>query len=191
MSSAHIGRRPPQPSADAFLPYVEAPAGERAVRLASVDIQVVVNGLYAETTQTLRLYNPNGRELEGSLVFPLPDGATVSGCALDVEGQLVDGVVVPKQEARRILEAEVRKGVDPGLVEQVRGNLCRVRVYPIPVRGSRTVRIAYVSELSVQGSDAAYHLPSATPSSSASGQPPSPPAAPPAPAPRPSGRARR
>jgi len=159
MSSAHIGGRPPRPGADTFLPYVEAPSGEHPVRLASVDIQVVVNGLYAETEQTLRLYNPNRRELEGSLVFPLPDGATVSGYALDVEGQLVDGVVVPKQEARRILEAEVRKGVDPGLVEQVRGNLYRVRVYPIPARGTRTVRITYVSELSVQGSDAAYHLP--------------------------------
>ena len=159
MSSAPGDGRTPRPPSGNLLPYVQAPAGEQPVELRGLEIRVVVSGLFAETTQTLRLYNPNGRELEGSLVFPLPDGATVCGYALDVQGQLVDGVVVTKKEARRILEAEERKGVDPGLVEQVRGNLYRVRVYPIPARGTRTVRLTYVSELSVQGGDAAHHLP--------------------------------
>ena len=83
----------------------------------------------------------------------------VCGYALDVDGVLVDGVVVPKQEARRILEAEERKGVDPGLMEQVQGNLYRTRIYPIPALGARTIRITYLSDLTVLGDDAAYHLP--------------------------------
>ncbi|MBX7134080.1 MAG: hypothetical protein K1X67_15510, partial [Fimbriimonadaceae bacterium] len=105
------------------LPYVEAPRGERAIELSGLEIQVKVSGLLAETTQTMRFYNPNDRVLEGTLTFPLPDNAVVCGYALDVDGQLVDGVVVPKQEARRILEAEERKGADPGLLEQVQGNV--------------------------------------------------------------------
>ena len=63
------------------------------------------------------------------------------------------------QEARRILEAEERKGVDPGLVEQVKGNVYRTRIYPIPAKGTRTVQITYVSDLTVEDNDAAYHLP--------------------------------
>ena len=47
------------------------------------------------------------------------------GNALDVSGRMVDGVVVPKQEARRILEAEERKGADPGMVAQVQGSATR------------------------------------------------------------------
>lgn len=141
------------------LPFVAVPSGEKAVELQDLDIRVTVSGLLAETTQTLRFFNPNGRDLEGNLTFPLPDGAVVCGYALDVDGVLVDGVVVPKQEARRILEAEERKGVDPGLMEQVQGNLYRTRIYPIPALGARTIRITYLSDLTVLGDDAAYHLP--------------------------------
>jgi len=142
-----------------ILPFVEVPAGEKPVELRSLEIQVVVVGLYAETTQTMRFHNPNNRVLEGNLTFPLPDNGVVCGYALDVDGQMVDGVVVPKQEARRILEAEERKGADPGIMEQVQGNVYRTRIYPIPANGSRTIRIVYVSDLTVQGDDAAYHLP--------------------------------
>ena len=142
-----------------ILPFVDVPESEKPVELRSLEIQVVVMGLYAETTQTMRFYNPNNRVLEGNLTFPLPDNGVVCGYALDVAGQMVDGVVVPKQEARRILEAEERKGADPGIMEQVQGNVYRTRIYPIPANGSRTIKIVYVSDLTVQGSDAAYHLP--------------------------------
>ncbi len=156
---ARTPRTDPQVQFHGWLPFVEAPGAETPVRLARLEVQVVVTGLFAETTQTLTVFNPNRRHLEGTLVFPLPDGAVVCGYALDVGGRLVDGVVVRKEEACRILEAEVRKGVDPGLVEQVQGNVYRTRVYPIPAGGSRTVRLSYVSDLTVAGSEAAYHLP--------------------------------
>lgn len=152
--------RDPRPfSPSDALPFVAAPGGEKPVELRDLDIHVVVSGLLAETTWTLRFFNPNPRDLEGNLVFPLPDGAVVCGYALDVDGRLVDGVVVPRQEARRILEAEQRKGIDPGLVEQVQGNVYRTRIHPVPALGSRTVRITCLGDLVVSGNDAAYHLP--------------------------------
>jgi len=141
------------------LPFIAAPQAEKAVELQSLDIRVVVSGLYAETTQIMRFYNPNTRDLEGTLTFPLPDDAVVCGYTLDVEGKMIDGVVVPKQEARRILEAEERKGVDPGLVEKVQGNVYRTRIYPVPAKGTRRVGITYVNDLTIEGDDAAYHLP--------------------------------
>ena len=98
------------------LPFVAVSENEKPVELRSLEIHVTVMGLYAETTWTMRFYNPNNRDLEGNLTFPLPDNAVVSGYALDAAGQMVDGVVVPKQEARRILEAEERKGADPGIM---------------------------------------------------------------------------
>ena len=133
--------------------------GEKAIDLASLEVRVVIHGLHAVTTQTLVFHNPNARVLEGNLEFPLPDGATVSGFGLDVDGQVVEGVVVTKEKARVVLETELRKGVDPGLAEHVRGNLFRARVYPIPAGGTRTVRLRWVSELTTRGVDAAYHLP--------------------------------
>jgi hypothetical protein len=132
---------------------------DQPIGIASLDVRVLIHGLHAETSQTVVFHNPNGRVLEGDLEFPLPDGAAVSGFALDLDGQLVDGVVVSKEKARVVLETEIRKGVDPGLAEQVRGNLYRARIYPIPAHGTRTVRLRWVSELTTRGADAAYHLP--------------------------------
>src|SRR5678815_5422351 len=133
--------------ANAMLPHVAVPPGERPVVLEGLDISVVVTGMFAETTQTLTFRNPNRRPLEGMLTFPLPDGAVVCGYAIDLDGAMADGVIVPKQEARRILEAEIRKGVDPGLVEHVQGNIYRTRIYPLPAGGTRKIRIVYVSDL--------------------------------------------
>ncbi|CAF4372552.1 unnamed protein product, partial [Adineta steineri] len=42
----------------------------------------------------------------------LPNRSFVRG--LDVDGRIVDGVVVEKEKARVTFEKEVRKGVDPG-----------------------------------------------------------------------------
>lgn len=142
-----------------FLAWVEPPVGEKPIQLTELTVEAEITGMYAQTTQTMVFYNPNARPLEGSLTFPMPEGAVVCGYALDVHGRMVDGVVVPKEEARRILEAEIRLGVDPGLVEQVAGNLYRTRIYPLPPGGTRRVRITYVNELTSDGASAHYHLP--------------------------------
>lgn len=49
---------------------------------------------------------------------------------------MVDGVPVPRQKARVAFEEEVRKQVDPGLVEWSGGNMFKTRVYPIPMGGN-------------------------------------------------------
>jgi tetratricopeptide (TPR) repeat protein len=112
-----------------------------------LSVDATVRGLYATVETTLVFHNPNGRILEGELVFPLPDGAAVCGYALDIDGRLVDGVVVPKEKARVAFETETRRNVDPGLVEHVKGNLYKTRIYPLPAGGDRTVRLAYTTPL--------------------------------------------
>ena len=117
--------------------------------LRSLDVQAHVAGLYAEVTQTIEIENPNKRPLSVQVAIPLPDRAVISGYALQIDGQMVDGVVVPKQEARVAFEAEQRRGADPGLVEAVRGNAYRTRVYPVPAAGTRSVRLRYVTPLAI------------------------------------------
>jgi len=116
-------------------------------RVACLDVHAHVCGLYAEVVETIEIENPNWRDISAELVVPLPDRAAVCGYALEIDGQMVDGVVVPKERARVVFETEQRKGVDPGLVEAVRGNVYRTRVYPVPRRGRRTVRLSYVAPL--------------------------------------------
>ncbi|HAE41133.1 MAG TPA: hypothetical protein DCG57_21235 [Candidatus Riflebacteria bacterium] len=134
-------------------------SGEEPVRLADLAMHVRVFGHLAETTMTMKFYNPNSRVLEGELEFPMPEGAIVSGYALDVNGDLVEGVAVEKQKAREIFETEVRKGVDPGLVEKVKGNNFKTRVYPLSPRSSRIVQVTYLTELAIDDASARYRVP--------------------------------
>ena len=71
----------------------------------------------------------------------------------------MDGVIVAKDEARVAFETEVRRGVDPGLAEWVRGNNFRTRVYPIPAGGTREIRVSYVHSLSGTAEESQYLLP--------------------------------
>ncbi len=124
-------------------------AGERAIVIDSMTVRASVKGLHALVETEFVFRNPNGRVMEGELEFPLPDGASVSGYAIDVGGAMVDGVVVMKEKARVVFETEARRGVDPGIVEHVKGNLYRTRIYPLPANGIRRVRIAYTTPLTI------------------------------------------
>ena len=141
------------------LPQVKVPANEQAIQIKKLEIKVQVTGLESETSTLITFYNPNGRVLEGELEFPLQNDASVVGYALDVNGKMVDGVIVSKEKARVVLETEIRKGVDPGIVEHVKGNFFRTRLYPIPALGERSIRITSVAPLSLFKEDAAMHIP--------------------------------
>ena len=127
--------------------------------LSSVDTKVRIVGRVAETSTTMTFTNPHNRVLEGELYFPLPQGATVSGYALDIKGKLIDGVAVEKSRGREVFEKIVRQGIDPGLVEWSKGNNFKTRVFPIPAKGSRTIRVSYVSEITGPAGKQTYHLP--------------------------------
>ena len=119
----------------------------KPIQTTAVDIQAEIAGFLARTSVTLTLHNPNSQTLEGELLVPLPAGATIAGYALDVNGVMVDGVIVGKTKAKVVFEEIVRQGIDPGLVDQAAGNTFRTRVYPLPPSGTRTVRYSYVAPL--------------------------------------------
>jgi len=143
-------------------PRISVPGlqASEAMQIKEMRVQARIVGLQAEVTTTLTFFNPNQRQLEGELSFPLPDGALVTGYALDINGKMVDGVVVKKEKARVAFENEARRRVDPGLVEHVEGNVYRTRIYPLPAQGTRRIQLRYVTELPINDKgDAAWHLP--------------------------------
>ena len=148
---------PGDPRPPALLAQVDD--GRQRLTIQTVDVRATITGSVSRTAMTLVFHNPNDRVMEGELVFPLPDGSTVSGYALDIDGVLVDASAVEKHQARVAFETEVRRGIDSGLVEWTRGNNFRTRVYPIPANGTRTVRVEYVADLVYVGDEARYLLP--------------------------------
>src|SRR5687767_11154548 len=122
-------------------------ARSTALRIAEMDIAVRLHGDIAETLVTARFENSGQSQLEGHFTLAMPAGSVVTGYALDVAGQMIDGVLVDQIEARRAYQARVRERIDPGLGEVSRGFEFKTRVYPIEAGSSRTVRVRFVTPL--------------------------------------------
>src|SRR3954470_13170717 len=64
------------------------------IKLDKADVSVVIDAGLAQASMTLTFRNELPRVLGGELLFPLPEGVTISGYGLDINGSMVDGVPV-------------------------------------------------------------------------------------------------
>jgi len=71
-----------------------------------------------------------------------------------------DGRSVPLGvDAVEVQVSVVRKEIDPGLLEWTKGNNFRTRIYPIPAKGFKSVRVGYEEELAEEDGKYVYRLP--------------------------------
>ncbi len=131
--------------------------GPLSIRSHRVDVNVTERVAETRVTQVFR--NHTDRQLEGTYIFPVPPGASVSGFAMTVNGVRQEGQLLEAGEARAIYEGIVARLQDPGLVEYMGGNLFRARVFPIPPRGDQTVEIRFSQTLGYQSSTLHYRYP--------------------------------
>jgi hypothetical protein len=137
-------------------------AASTPLTMVKLHVEQQVNGTFPlihQVATTMTFKNNHHMRLEGALEFTLPETATICGFGLDVDGIIVDGVVVEKQKARVTFEKEVRKGVDPGFVEMVTGNIFRTRVYPIEAGRTRTVRVIYQDQVQIENNQFLFNIP--------------------------------
>ncbi|CAF5031638.1 unnamed protein product, partial [Rotaria sp. Silwood1] len=137
-------------------------AASTPLKMIKLRIEQQVNATFPlihQVATTMTFKNDQNRILEGALEFTLPETAVICGFGLDVDDVIVDGVVVEKEKARVTFEQEVRKGVDPGLVEMVQGNIFRTRVYPMPAGGTRIVRVIYQDRAKVENDHFIFNIP--------------------------------
>ena len=135
---------PPEPSEPPVFRPTVVRVDEKPVIVETVRAIASDNGLVRRVETTITFTNPNSRTFEGELEFPLPAGATVCGYALEVNGEMVPGVVCEKETARTAFENERKKGIDPGVVEHVKGNVWKTRIYPLMPKVPRKARVDYI-----------------------------------------------
>jgi Vault protein inter-alpha-trypsin domain/von Willebrand factor type A domain len=135
-----------------------------ATRLAieRIDISAKTAGDVAETRVEHVFRNDTGERLEGTFRLPLPDGAIVTGLALEIDGKLVEGELVEREKARKAYEQVVDEMRDPALLEWEGGQTFKLRVFPIEARSTKRVVLRFVAPLhrSEHGVFFAVHLPS-------------------------------
>lgn len=139
---------PANPNLTALVRGVDDEQNRReTLRIERLDVAVRIHGGLADTIVTARFVNPGEENLEADFALALPVGSAVTGYALDVDQEMVEGVLVDQRKARKAYEGRLRQQVDPGLGEILRGFQFRTRVSPVPPRGSRTIRIRFSSPL--------------------------------------------
>ncbi len=127
--------------------------------IRSHHVSVGVRERIAETTVTQTFFNSTSSTLEATYVFPVPEGATVSGFAMWVNGHRVEGELLDAGTARSVYESIVARMRDPGLVEYIGDDVFRARVYPIAPGAEQRIEIRFTQTLEYQGSVVHYHYP--------------------------------
>ena len=144
------------PALTARVQGIDSEAARRKLRLETLDLRVRLHGTIAETTLTAKFGNPDQQILEGDFTLMMPPGSVVTGYALDVNGRMVEGVLIDQRQGRIAYESRVRERIDPGLAEVNRDNLFRTRVFPIFPQSGRTIRLRFTTPLDPR---AGYVLP--------------------------------
>jgi hypothetical protein len=132
-----------------------------ALELRKASVRVRTEGDLAVTEVLHVFHNPaEGRPREGTFRFPVPDGAMLTGMAMEIDGKLVEGEIVERDRARQIYDEVVDSMADPALLEWEAGNWFKLRVFPIPAGGDKRVVIRYTQPLTrtARGHEYTYDL---------------------------------
>ena len=149
--------------------------------LANHDVKVRIVGPVARTEITETFRNDSDQTLEGVYQFPLPPDAQIDGLSLDVEGApggFEEGAFVDKNRAQKIWNGVIEKAApkkleiaqneiiwveggwrDPALLDWKRGGRFELRIFPIPPKGARTIKIAYTQVVTPRGPYRQYVYP--------------------------------
>ncbi len=117
------------------------------LRLESVHVKADQLGDMARVEVTHRFVNDADRMLEGTFRFPMPDGALLTGLALEIDGKLVEGELVEREKAKKAYEATVDAMTDPALLEWEHGSTFKMRVFPLEPRRPKVVTLRYLTPL--------------------------------------------
>jgi len=141
-------------------------AGAAPLRIEDHLVDVEIASGIAVTTLVQTFRNDSDRDLEATYIFPIPEGADITDFRMTFDGKLVQGEVLPADEARAIYESIVRRNRDPGLIEFVGRRLLRARIFPIEARSTTEIRVEYQQVLDTTSGMMRYHYPLRTPGAS-------------------------
>ena len=131
----------------------------RPLEVTRQAVRVAVQSGIAETEVDQTFFNPGEREVEGWYWLTVPEGALVTGFAVENRGTLVEGELIERKEAARQYGAAARAGYEPALLEWIDGRSYRARIYPVLAGGTRRVVMRYLQMLPLVDGRLRYHFP--------------------------------
>ncbi|MCC6168509.1 MAG: VWA domain-containing protein [Caldilineaceae bacterium] len=145
-----------EPPFPPFPPPVPEMGSPGPIQIDEVLVAAEVDGPAAHVRVTQVFHNRSGQTVEGRFVFPLPANAVVSDLQLKVNDQVLEGRLLPSDEARAIYEQIVRQQRDPALLQYLGQGLFQTNVFPIPPGETRQVQFQYTQL--VEQRDGLFHF---------------------------------
>lgn len=154
--------------ADGFIVVERPPAELRRIRrhrphfpltVKYHRVTVEIKGQVAITHVDQVFHNPNPMQLEGTYIFPMPEDAAVTQFSMYMNGKEVQGEVLERGKALKIYEGIVRRMQDPALLEYMGRGMFKARIFPIPARGDKRVKLSYSQVLKKDNGRCSYRYP--------------------------------
>ncbi|MFQ5906475.1 MAG: VIT domain-containing protein, partial [bacterium] len=106
-------------------------------------VNVTIRNQVARTEVDQVFKNNFRRELEGTYIFPIPEGAAINDFTMYVGGEKITARLLGREAALKLYEHIVRRLKDPALLEYAGRSMFKARVYPIPPLGEKRVGLVY------------------------------------------------
>jgi hypothetical protein len=132
-------------SASQFTPVLIGKTKDTIFRmnLISADLKITCNEQRISFEWLLTYRNPLDKWIEGELTMPMMKNQIITGFDMNVGDVLRKGMIAEKMRAKSTYERIVARNNDPGLLEIVKGNSIKLRVFPILENENKRVRISY------------------------------------------------
>ncbi|NOY61228.1 MAG: hypothetical protein GXO75_20140 [Calditrichaeota bacterium] len=115
--------------------------------IKTVDANVEIDGQIAVTYVDQTFRNEMNTSVEAVWVFPLPEGAVVTELYYWFNGKRYKGAIRERGEARDAYNKQIRRWLDPALLEYLGDNLYRLSIAPINANSDVRTEITYVQLL--------------------------------------------
>lgn len=147
LASACVVIPPPPPRPDIKPLYLQC---------KSQHVETTITDQVARTTVTTVLHNPHDRQIEGTFLYPLPPGASVSDFSYWIGDKEMKGELLDRDKARKIYEDIVRTMRDPALLEYEGGGLFKASIFPIPPGGDAQTKLQFTQVLKAEAGVVTY-----------------------------------
>lgn len=129
------------------------------LRVTDHSVSVEINDQIALTTVNQTFRNDTRQRLEATYIFPLPENADLTNFQMSFNGKMVEGKVLPAEEAKQVYESIVRQMKDPGLIEFIGRRLLQMRVFPIEPESDVRIQVQYQQICKPISGMSGYHYP--------------------------------
>lgn len=134
-------------------------ASRETIPLKGIEFRAAVNGAFARVRLIQTFKNLAQKPVEAVYVFPLPDEAVVTACAMKIGRKKIKAELKRREQARQDYEQAVSAGHHAALVEQERPNIFTMNVGGIEPGETIEVELEYLQRIPWQAGEARFRIP--------------------------------